>query len=179
MLNGRFLFSTSTATPTSGNATGTSPNIHGKIPSPSPSPGKQQVADVKILRTLASYLWMKDNFEFRFRVIAALSLLVGAKVLNVQVPFLFKLAVDWLTNATGNAAALSNPTLLALFATPASLLIGYGIARSGASAFNGLYLIFLPFFYILTLYLQYIYSFSIFLNNTKFYCARIENCYLF
>lgn len=39
-----------------------------------------QVADMKILRTLAGYLWMRDNPEFRYRVIAALGLLVGAKV---------------------------------------------------------------------------------------------------
>lgn len=45
-----------------------------------PPGGGGQVADVKILRVLASYLWMKDNLEFRFRVIAALFLLVGAKV---------------------------------------------------------------------------------------------------
>ncbi|KAJ0076101.1 hypothetical protein Patl1_35077 [Pistacia atlantica] len=89
---------------------------------------------MKILRTLASYLWMKDNVEFRLRVITALGFLVGAKVLNVQVPFLFKLAVDWLTNDNVNA----NSTLLALFATPAAVLIGYGIARSAASAFNEL-----------------------------------------
>lgn len=85
---------------------------------------------------------MKDNYEFRLRVLTALGFLVGAKVLNVQVPFLFKLAVDWLTTATGNAGSFAafsaaNPTQLALFATPASVLIGYGIARSGASAFNG------------------------------------------
>lgn len=102
----------------------------------------EQVGDVQIFRTLASYLWMKDNYEFRLRVITALGFLVGAKVLNVQVPFLFKLAVDWLTTATGNAGTLAsfsaaNSTQLALFATPASVLIGYGIARSGASAFNG------------------------------------------
>lgn len=64
------------------------------------------------------------------------------QVINVQVPFLFKLAVDWLTTATGDAGALAsftaaNSTALALFATPASVLIGYGIARSGSSAFNG------------------------------------------
>lgn len=102
----------------------------------------EQVGDVQIFRTLASYLWMKDNYEFRLRVITALGFLVGAKVLNVQVPFLFKLAVDWLTTATGNAGTLAsfsaaNSTQLALFATPVSVLIGYGIARSGASAFNG------------------------------------------
>ncbi|KAL0419339.1 UNVERIFIED_CONTAM: ABC transporter B family member 25 [Sesamum radiatum] len=102
----------------------------------------EQVADTKIIGTLAKYLWMKDNVEFRLRVIAALGLLIGAKVINVQVPFLFKLAVDWLATATGNAGALAeftaaNSTILALFASPAAILIGYGIARSGASAFNG------------------------------------------
>ena len=40
----------------------------------------EQVADIKILRTLAGYLWMKDNPEFRWRVMAALGFLVGAKV---------------------------------------------------------------------------------------------------
>ncbi|KAL9462598.1 hypothetical protein AB3S75_000574 [Citrus x aurantiifolia] len=100
---------------------------------------EQQIADMKILRTLASYLWMKDNFEFRLRVITALGFLVAAKVLNVQVPFLFKLAVDWLTTATTNATALAaNSTFLALFGTPAAVLIGYGIARTTASAFNEL-----------------------------------------
>ncbi|KAA8543621.1 hypothetical protein F0562_021633 [Nyssa sinensis] len=103
----------------------------------------EHVTNTKILRTLAKYLWLKDNIEFRLRVLSALGFLVGAKVLNVQVPFLFKLAVDWLTTATGNASALAafttaNSTILALFVSPAALLIGYGIARSGASAFNEL-----------------------------------------
>ena len=58
-------------------------------------------------------------------------------------PFLFKLAVDWLTTATGNASAVAsfttaNSTALALFWTPAAVLVGYGIARAGASAFNGI-----------------------------------------
>ncbi|XP_027112840.2 ABC transporter B family member 25, mitochondrial-like [Coffea arabica] len=102
-----------------------------------------QVPDAKILQTLAKYLWMKDNYEFQLRVVAALGFLVGAKVLNVQVPFLFKFAVDWLTIATGNAGALAgfnaaNSTMLALFVSPAAVLVGYGIARAGASAFNEL-----------------------------------------
>jgi ABC transporter ATM len=106
-------------------------------------PSEDQITNTKILSTLAKYLWMKDNLEFRFRVITALGFLVGAKVLNVQVPFLFKLAVDWLTTATGNATALAqfttaNSTLLALFASPVAVMIGYGIARTGASAFNEL-----------------------------------------
>ncbi|XP_052190778.1 ABC transporter B family member 25, mitochondrial [Diospyros lotus] len=103
----------------------------------------EQVADMTILRTLAKYLWLKDNLEFRVRVLTAVGFLVGAKVLNVQVPFLFKLAVDWLTTATGNASALAsfttaNSTVLALFVSPAAVLVGYGIARAGAAAFNEL-----------------------------------------
>lgn len=64
-------------------------------------------------------------------------------MINVQVPFLFKLAVDWLSTATGNAGGLAeftaaNSTALALFASPAAVLVGYGIARLGASACNGM-----------------------------------------
>ncbi|XP_027333792.1 ABC transporter B family member 25, mitochondrial isoform X2 [Abrus precatorius] len=132
-LDGRALFSTSTKIDD-----GSQDQKVASTAAKSPPP-REQVADMKILRTLASYLWMKDNLEFRVRVIAALGLLVGAKVLNVQVPFMFKLAVDWLTAATGNAGAIaSNSSVLALFATPTAMLIGYGIARSGASAFNEL-----------------------------------------
>lgn len=40
----------------------------------------QDIPDIKILRTLGKYLWLKDNAEFRLRVIFALGLLVGAKV---------------------------------------------------------------------------------------------------
>ncbi|CAI8585996.1 unnamed protein product [Vicia faba] len=131
-VDGRALFSTSAKTDDG------SQNQKNSTVAKLPPPGGQ-VADIKILRVLASYLWMKDNLEFRFRVVAALFLLVGAKVVNVQVPFLFKLAVDWLNTATGNAGAVaSNPTVMALFATPVAVLIGYGIARSGASAFNEL-----------------------------------------
>lgn len=38
------------------------------------------VADARILKTLAAYLWPKDNPEFRRRVAIALSLLVFSKV---------------------------------------------------------------------------------------------------
>nr|VDD32540.1 unnamed protein product [Brassica oleracea] len=131
MVNGRLLFSTSTPKPDQ--------EANKSVASESES----AMADMKILRTLAGYLWMRDNREFRFRVITALGFLVGAKVLNVQVPFLFKLAVDWLASATGtgdsmSAFVASNPSLVAAFATPSAVLIGYGIARTGSSAFNEL-----------------------------------------
>ncbi|XP_026393855.1 ABC transporter B family member 25, mitochondrial-like [Papaver somniferum] len=100
---------------------------------------KEEAADIRILKTLAKHLWLKDNYEFKLRVVLALGLLIGSKVLNVQVPFLFKLSVDWLSNATGTAGSLAtfsaaNSTYLALFVSPVAVLIGYGIARAGASA---------------------------------------------
>ncbi|KAK2430584.1 ABC transporter B family member 25 [Trifolium repens] len=134
-VDGKALFSTSAKT----DDDGSQKNQKTSTTVAKSSLGGGQNADIKILKSLAGYLWMKDNLEFQFRVVAALFLLVGAKVVNVQVPFLFKLAVDWLNTATGNAAAVaSNPTAMALFATPVAVLIGYGIARSGASAFNEL-----------------------------------------
>lgn len=135
MVNGGIQFSTSTPNP---DQTATK----SKQIKTASSESESAMADMKILRTLAGYLWMRENPEFRFRVIAALGFLVGAKVLNVQVPFLFKLAVDWLGSATGTGASLTtfaaaNPSLVAAFATPSAVLIGYGIARTGSSAFNG------------------------------------------
>jgi hypothetical protein len=64
------------------------------------------------------------------------------QVINVQVPFLFKLAIDWLAALSGAEASMAsftetNATLLALFASPVAVLIGYGIARTGVSACTG------------------------------------------
>jgi hypothetical protein len=75
----------------------------------------------------------------------ALCICYEHQVINVQVPFLFKLAIDWLAALGGAEASLAsftetNATLLALFASPAAVLIGYGIARSGVSACTGKHL---------------------------------------
>ncbi|XP_078150845.1 ABC transporter B family member 25, mitochondrial-like [Carex rostrata] len=109
----------------------------------SESDADSQIADTKILRSLAKQLLMNDSVEFRLRTLLALSLLVVAKVINVQVPIIFKLVVDWLSAITGSDAALAsfneaNSAMLALFVSPAAVLIGYGIARSGAAACNEL-----------------------------------------
>lgn len=79
MLNGRLLFSTSTSKSDSSDANKNNATAALKLEKPN-APPVNQVADVKILRTLASYLWMKDNPEFRLRVLTALAFLVGAKV---------------------------------------------------------------------------------------------------
>lgn len=54
------------------------------------------VAQTRIIATLAKYLWMKDNSEFRFRVLAALGLLIGAKVNNCEYFVIDSYVFRWL-----------------------------------------------------------------------------------
>merc|ERR1719422_958599 len=49
----------------------------------------------------------KDNLEVKTRVVGALGLLVGAKVINTCVPFIFSHALDSLN--TANQLSLSTP----------------------------------------------------------------------
>lgn len=79
VLNGQALFSTST-----NDTIGSKQIVPGKpVQNDSVKKGTadEPVADMKILRSLAKYLWLKDNLEFRLRVLMALGLLVGAKLL--------------------------------------------------------------------------------------------------
>jgi ATP-binding cassette subfamily B (MDR/TAP) protein 7 len=54
----------------------------------------QRKADWAIMKEMSKYLWPKDNLGTRARVGLSVGLLVGAKLLNVQVPFYFKNIVD-------------------------------------------------------------------------------------
>lgn len=54
---------------------------------------------------------------------------------SVQVPFMFKYAVDILTADPTGATAASTPLVAVM---PATLLIGYGAARAGSALFNEL-----------------------------------------
>lgn len=55
---------------------------------------EQRKADWAIIKEMSHYLWPKDNLGTRARVGLSVALLVGAKLLNVQVPFYFKNIVD-------------------------------------------------------------------------------------
>jgi ABC-type transport system involved in Fe-S cluster assembly fused permease/ATPase subunit len=77
--------------------------------------------DLKTIGTLLPYLW-----EYRGRVVLALSLLVAAKLANVGVPLVLKEIVD----------ALDRPQ--ALLTLPLFLLLGYGLLRLCATLFGEL-----------------------------------------
>ncbi|SPO04409.1 probable Iron-sulfur clusters transporter ATM1, mitochondrial [Cephalotrichum gorgonifer] len=94
---------------------------------------QQRKADWAIMKEMSHYLWPKGkgSFDTKFRVGLAVSLLIGAKVLNVQVPFYFKSIVDTMNidiSATGgNAAVIAG-----------SMILAYGAARVGATVFQEL-----------------------------------------
>ncbi|KAG5337418.1 ABCB7 protein, partial [Acromyrmex charruanus] len=103
---------------------------------------KSSVTNMDMLKAMLRYIWPEDDLEIRKRVKIAIGLLVGAKVLNVLVPFIFKYAIDILNTHT---AAMSGSAVMNLTSAPAtvatvatSLLVGYGIARAGAAGFSEL-----------------------------------------
>jgi ABC-type transport system involved in Fe-S cluster assembly fused permease/ATPase subunit len=95
-------------------------------PSTMAGPKGRLIDGLKALKGLAPYLWPRDSLELRLRVVAAMLLLVGAKIVNISVPFLYKHAVDTLSGKYG------------LVVVPVMLVIAYGMARVCAQGFNEL-----------------------------------------
>ena len=89
--------------------------------------GSDLKADAKAIRALAPYLWPKDEPGMRGRVIVAIIFLVIAKIATVYIPYVYKLAVDELTNPE-----------LAAIVVPVGLLVLYGVVRVASSGFNEL-----------------------------------------
>ena len=71
-----------------------------------------------------------------------MGLLVTAKLLNVQVPYFYKFAVDSLAHGGAEAAAGATAASVGLFAvagwSPAALLVAYGTVRAGSALCNEL-----------------------------------------
>jgi ATP-binding cassette subfamily B protein len=92
---------------------------------PVPVAAQPSTSDWTTLKRLFPYLW-----EYKWRVVAALSFMVGAKLANVGVPLLLKELIDALTpQPTGAQIAL---------VVPLALLVGYGLLRLSVSAFTEL-----------------------------------------
>jgi ATP-binding cassette subfamily B protein len=82
-------------------------------------------SDWKTLSRLLPYLW-----QYKWRVVIALSLMVCAKLANVSVPLLLKELVD--------AMSLKPSDPQAVLVVPVALLLGYGALRLLTSAFTEL-----------------------------------------
>ena len=80
-------------------------------------------SDWATLQRLFPYLW-----EYKWRVIAALAFMVGAKLANVSVPLLLKELVDTMNPNKGVGAE-------ALLIVPLGLLVAYGLLRLSTTLF--------------------------------------------
>ena len=89
-----------------------------------PAPAGER-SDWATLRRLFPYLW-----QYKWRVLAALAFMVGAKVANVGVPVLLKNLVDTMTPKPDMAQAL--------LIVPIGLLLAYGLLRFSTSLFSEL-----------------------------------------
>ncbi|MBB1604474.1 ABC transporter ATP-binding protein/permease [Variovorax sp. UMC13] len=92
---------------------------------PGGAPARADRSDWATLRRLFPYLW-----DYKWRVLAALTFMVGAKVANVGVPVLLKTLVDTMTPKPDMAQAL--------LVVPIALLVGYGLLRLSTSLFSEL-----------------------------------------
>ena len=82
-------------------------------------------SDWATLQRLFPYLW-----DYKWRVMAALAFMVGAKVANVGVPLLLKNLVDAMSFKPGDVQAV--------LIVPVALLVGYGLLRLSTSLFTEL-----------------------------------------
>ena len=89
------------------------------------SPTTPARSDWDTLKRLFPYLW-----DYKWRVLAALSFMLFAKLGNVGVPLLLKNLVDTMNIKPGDAQAL--------LVVPAALLLGYGLLRLSTSLFTEL-----------------------------------------
>ncbi|PYH46870.1 ATP-binding cassette Fe/S cluster precursor transporter ATM1 [Aspergillus saccharolyticus JOP 1030-1] len=92
---------------------------------------EQRKADWAIMKEMAKYLWPKDDWGTKLRVGSALSLLIGAKILNVEVPFYFKSIVDSMNVDFATVGGTA-------YTVAGSMIIAYGVTRIGATVFQEL-----------------------------------------
>jgi ATP-binding cassette, subfamily B, heavy metal transporter len=98
--------------------------LSSSIPLPGTGPAQPR-SDWSTLKRLFPYLW-----DYKWRALAALLFMVGAKVANVGVPLLLKHLVDAMNVKVGDPAAL--------LVVPLGLLVGYGLLRLSTSLFTEL-----------------------------------------
>lgn len=94
------------------------------VPGAARAPAPQR-SDLDTLKRLFPYLW-----DYKWRVLAALSFMVGAKLANVGVPLLLKNLVDAMSFKPGDVQAV--------LVVPVALLMAYGLLRLSTTLFTEL-----------------------------------------
>ncbi|CAG0883804.1 unnamed protein product [Cyprideis torosa] len=101
---------------------------------------EKPISNQEIISQMWKHIWPKGRWDHRSRVLTSLGLLVVGKVMNIQVPYIFKHGVDGLNeflreNAGLDIVADGTTTGVAfIYAT----MLAYGAARIGAIGFQEL-----------------------------------------
>jgi ATP-binding cassette, subfamily B, heavy metal transporter len=88
--------------------------------------GEGRGGGLRAVRGLVPYLWPRDAPALRLRVVVALLLLIGGKLVTITVPWFYKHAVDALAPHPG------------FIAVPVAAILAYGGARVLSQGFNQL-----------------------------------------
>ncbi|CAK5268227.1 unnamed protein product [Mycena citricolor] len=91
---------------------------------------EQRKMDWRIAKSLIPHVWPKHDWKTRATVVFGFGLLIASKLLNVQVPYIFKDVIDAL-----NMDLASTATAWTIAGT---LVVGYGAARISSAVFGEL-----------------------------------------
>ncbi|MBV9863417.1 MAG: ABC transporter ATP-binding protein/permease [Alphaproteobacteria bacterium] len=94
--------------------------VGGSVTPGVPQPGGRLIDGLRALKLLGPYLWPRDSVEMRVRIVAAMALLAGGKVVNIFIPLLYKHAVDALSGAGAARTVI---------VVPVGFVLAYGLAR--------------------------------------------------
>ena len=90
-------------------------------------------SDWSTLGRLLPYLWI-----YKWRVMAALAFMIGAKLANISVPLLLKNLIDSMSPSGGRVGPGASLELATLVVVPVALLMAYGALRLSTSLFTEL-----------------------------------------
>ena len=96
-----------------------------------PEPATPTANGWDTMKRVGPYLWPKGESWVKRRVVAALTLLMVAKIVSVAIPYIYKRAVDALGGEAPDAAML-------LGLSAVGLTVAYGVARWGTVLFGEL-----------------------------------------
>ena len=90
--------------------------------------------ETRAIRALLPYLWPPGQWDIKLRVLAAMVMMVLAKMATVTVPLVYKFAVDGLTGESG-PPPFGLTGLPPILVAPVALIVGYGLLRLATQAF--------------------------------------------
>ncbi|KAF9067430.1 iron-sulfur clusters transporter ATM1 [Rhodocollybia butyracea] len=99
---------------------------------PQATAAQERRSNWKIIRSLMVNVWPKGDWKTRGTVILGFVFLISGKVLNVQVPLIFKQIIDSLN------VPLDPSSSATVWTIAGATILGYGLARIGATVFGEL-----------------------------------------